>query len=191
MRRERADGGVLILRWRRLRLGAGLLAWGLSILLPGSSGAGEVPAPPLGEIITAAAGWAGVAPELLASIVWVESRGWPWALNIRGQSVYPRNRAEAAWFLRRTGAQGTDIGYAQIHYPIWGPALGLTPEQLLDPWTNLHVGALVLRWAMAQESGWAGVGRYHSATPWRQQQYARAVATTWRALTSRLPPLRQ
>ena len=41
----------------------------------------------LAAVIHAAARWAGVAPELLAAVVWVESRGHPWALNIGGEAA--------------------------------------------------------------------------------------------------------
>ena len=35
-----------------------------------------------------AAAWAGIAPELLAAVVWVESRGQPWALE-SAAALYP------------------------------------------------------------------------------------------------------
>jgi soluble lytic murein transglycosylase-like protein len=132
--------------------------------------------------ITTAAAWAGVVPELLAAITWVESRGNPLALGIGGRALDPRNHAEAVGLLQAAGGRA-DIGLAQIHYPIWGPVFGLRPEDLLDPWTNLHVAAAILKHAMDQEPGsWGGVGRYHSATPWRKWWYARHVAAVVRAL---------
>jgi hypothetical protein len=142
----------------------------------------------LGTVIHTAATWAGVAPELLAAVVWVESRGHPWALDIGGQARYPRTHAEAVALVR--AARGhADIGLAQIHAPIWGPAFGLRPEDLLDPWTNLHVAARILQLAVAHEPGsWGGVGRYHSATPWRKWQYASRVAAVVRALRPAIPP---
>jgi Transglycosylase SLT domain len=99
-------------------------------------------------IITAAASWAGIAPELLAAVTWVESRGHPWALGIVGSARHPRTRGEAVALIRTVGGRA-DIGLAQIHYPIWGPVFGLQPEDLLDPWTNLHVAAVILRYAYA------------------------------------------
>ena len=135
--------------------------------------------------VAAAAAWAGVAPELLGAIAWVESQGRPWALSIRGIAHYPRSYAEARVLLRAVDGQA-DIGLAQIHYPIWGPVFELRPEDLLDPWTNLHVAAAILRHAMDQEPGsWGGVGGYHSATPQRKWWYARRVATVVRALRTR------
>ena len=134
-----------------------------------------------GTVVKAAA-WAGIAPELLGSVVWAESGGRPWALNIQGVALSPRTLAEAAALVRAVGGRA-DIGLAQIHYPIWGRVFGLRPEDLLDPWTNLHVAAAILRHTMDQEPGsWGGVGRYHSATPWRKWWYARHVAAVVRAL---------
>lgn len=135
----------------------------------------------LPELIAAAARHAGVHPDLLASVVWVESRAWPWALNVRGWALYPRTRAEAEWVLARVGDE-VDIGYAQISYRHWGRPLGLRKADLLDPWTNLALGAAILRWSMSQEPGWLGIGRYHSATPWRKAVYAAHVARTYRAI---------
>jgi hypothetical protein len=148
--------------------------------------------PSLAPMIGAAAAWAGVPVELLASVVWLESGGWPLALNVRGMGLYPRSHAEAVTVIRAASGRA-DIGLAQIHYPIWGPVFGLRPEELLDPRVNLHVAARLLRHAMEQEPGsWAGVGRYHSATPWRKWRYARRVAEVVRVLrapaTPALPP---
>ena len=146
------------------------------------AGAAPDRATALAATITAAAGWAGVVPELLTAVTWVESRGNPLALGIGGRALNPRNHTEAVALLQAAGGRA-DIGLAQIHYPIWGPVFGLRPEDLLDPWTNLHVAAVILRHAMAQEPGtWGGVGRYHSATPWRKWWYARNVATVVRTL---------
>lgn len=131
----------------------------------------------LPELIAAAAYHAGVHPDLLSSIVWVESRAWPWALNINGVGHYPRTRAEAEWVLGRVG-DDVDIGYAQVSYRHWGRELGLRKADLLEPWTNLVVGALILRQSMDLEAGWGGVGRYHSATPHRKLSYAYRVAET-------------
>ena len=136
-------------------------------------------------MIAAAAAQAGVAPEVLAAVVWVESRGHPWALSIGGEARYPQTRVEALALLRAVRGHA-DIGVAQIHYPIWGPVLGLQPEDLLDPWINLHAAAAILRLVMAREpDSWGGVGRYHSGTPWRKWAFASRVA----AVVLALPPI--
>jgi hypothetical protein len=146
----------------------------LALLLPTLANAQGATLP---ELIAAAAHHAGVHPSLLSSIVWVESRAWPWALNINGVGLYPRTRAEAERILGSVG-DDVDIGYAQVSYRHWGRALGLRKVDLLEPWTNLVLGALILRQSMDREAGWGGVGRYHSATPQRKLLYAYRVAKT-------------
>jgi hypothetical protein len=94
--------------------------------------------------VSAVAASVGIAPELLTAVVWAESRGHPWALNIDGVGLYPRTQAEAVALLRAVRGRA-DIGLAQIHYPLWGPVFELRPEDLLDPWINLHVAARILR----------------------------------------------
>jgi hypothetical protein len=132
--------------------------------------------------IRGAAAWAGVPPELLTAIVEIESGGRLWALNVAGSAVLPCTYTEAVALVRTLRGRA-DIGLAQIHYPVWGPVLGLRPEDLLDPWTNLHIAARILRYAMDQEPGsWGGVGRYHSATLWRKWQYAGQIAAVARVL---------
>jgi hypothetical protein len=141
----------------------------------------------LAAIIHSAARWGGVTPELLTAVVWVESRGHPWALNIRGEALYPRSRAEALALVRAARGRA-DIGVAQIHYPIWGPVLGLRPEDLLDPWINLHAAAAILRLVMTREpDSWGGVGRYHSGAPLRKWTYARRVSAVIHALRPTSP----
>ncbi len=159
-------------RWPRAGVLVGLALLGL--LRPTLAHA-QVAALP--ELIAAAARHAGVHPDLLTSIVWVESRAWPWALNINGVGLYPRTRAEAELVLGRV-SDDVDIGYAQVSYRHWGRALGLRKADLLEPWTNLVVSALILRHSMDREAGWGGVGRYHSATSHRKLSYAYRVAAT-------------
>jgi hypothetical protein len=158
-------------------LAAGLVLLGGLLATPAHA---DEPAS-LATLIAAAAQRAGVHPDLLSSIVWVESRAWPWALNVNGTGVYPRTRAEAEQVLSQVG-DDVDVGYAQVSYRYWGRALGLAKVDLLDPWMNLVIGALILRHGMDREAGWGGVGRYHSATPYRKLTYAIQVARVYRAI---------
>jgi|GEM_PF-3491533 len=135
-------------------------------------------------LVDGAAAQARVAPDLVSAIVWVESRGWPWALNVRGTAIWPRTLEDARRILSRL-SDDVDIGLMQVNWRTWGPTLvrsGIHRADLLDPWTNLVVGSQILRWATEAEAGWDGVGRYHSATSWRKSRYAREVAQTWQAL---------
>jgi soluble lytic murein transglycosylase-like protein len=155
--------------------GIAVVGLALCTLLPATRASAK--ATTLHELIAAAAHHAGVHPDLLRSIVWVESRAWPWAININGVGLYPRTRAEAERVLGRV-SDDVDIGYAQVSYRHWGRAFGLRKADLLEPWTNLTIGALILRQSMDREAGWGGVGRYHSVTPDRKLFYAYRVAKT-------------
>lgn len=160
-------------------LGLALLAL---IALASRAGAEEQNLRPLLEH---AAARAGVAPGLVSAVIWVESRGWPWALNVAGTPVWPRTRAEAEAVLRRLPHADVDIGLMQVNWRTWGPMLraaGLRPTDLLDAWVNVVVGSQILRWMTEEEPGWGGIGRYHSATPGRKARYASAVARAWQAL---------
>lgn len=161
---------------KRLGISVALTALlGLTLAPPGGAES------TVGELIAAAAAQHGVAADLLSSIVWVESRGWPWALNAQGLALYPRTRAEAERALAQLG-DNVDIGYAQVNYHWWGRPLGLRKADLLDPQLNLQLGAWILRYSMSQETGWWGVGRYHSAT-WRHKvPYAYVVARVYQAI---------
>lgn len=178
---ESARGGSQ----RRRRLRSAILAMLFAAIVCGPSQAAATSAGVdreyLGVLIAAAAQHAGVHPDVLASVVWVESQGWPWALNVGGVGYYPRTRQEAERLLARV-SQDVDIGYGQISYRHWGQVFGLRKADLLDPWTNLVVAALILRYTMELEPGWGGVGRYHSATPHRKLGYAHKVARAYLAL---------
>jgi len=72
-----------------------------------------------------------------------------------------------------------DLGLMQINTS-WLPKLsraGISREQLMDPCTNIIVGAWVLHDAVSRHGlSWKAVGVYHSPTPWRQRAYALKVA---------------
>jgi len=160
------------------------LLWALGLLAAAPGWAAAEP-DTLRGLVDAAAGRAGVAPDLVAAIIWVESRGWPWTLNVRGAPYWTWTRQDAERLLREIREDDVDVGLMQVNWRTWGPALrrvGLRREDLLDPWVSLLVGSQILRRMMEDEPGWGGVGRYHSATPWRKSRYAWAVARTWQAL---------
>jgi len=72
-----------------------------------------------------------------------------------------------------------DLGLMQINTS-WLPKLaraGISRERLMDPCTNIIVGAWVLHDAVSRHGlSWKAVGVYHSPTPWRQRDYALKVA---------------
>ncbi|WP_020563551.1 lytic transglycosylase domain-containing protein [Methylosarcina fibrata] len=91
---------------------------------------------------------------------------WPWAINKSGKPILPDSQQEARVLLNKTLAEGRrniDVGLMQINLYWHGHRVG-KPEQLLNPVTNLQIGALVLAEAIqsAPHDLVLGVGRYHS-----------------------------
>lgn len=80
---------------------------------------------------------------------------------------------------RRANTNGTqDLGLMQINSR-WLPQLqaqGVSRELLMQPCANIYVGAWVLALSLREHGdSWQALGRYHSATPHLNQQYAWAV----------------
>lgn len=88
-----------------------------------------------------------VAPTTMKALVLEESRGNPYAIH-DGQShraLFPATKDEAIATARRLLDAGAriDAGLAQINSTNWS-ALGLTPETVFDPCTNLRAGERVI-----------------------------------------------
>jgi soluble lytic murein transglycosylase-like protein len=132
----------------------------------------------------------GVPGSLAVAVILTESGGQPYALRVnqgRGVAVFPPTYAAGVRALQVALRVTTrlDLGLFQVHYPTWGPRLGLTAAQLLHPPVNLWAGCTILREALAAGGApWQQIGRYHSPTPARQRAYARKVAV-W---LTKLPP---
>ena len=102
-----------------------------------------------------------VAPATMVAIIRVESEGDPHRIGVNfGASLraQPTNRADAvatARSLLRRGAS-FDAGLMQINSANFA-RLGLTPENVFDPCTNLRAGAAVLtdNFARARDAGHA------------------------------------
>lgn len=109
----------------------------------------------------------GVDETLLRAIARVESGFNEQALNINTNHSY-------------------DIGMMQINsiHRATLEKAGLAMTDLLDPCTNVIVGAWLLESAIRRSDGdvWKGVGRYHSATPSRALTYIRRVRKAHAAL---------
>jgi type IV secretion system protein VirB1 len=86
-----------------------------------------------------------VHPETIAAVVAVESGGHPWAIGTPHGAYFLRTRAEAARVLARSlrSESSVDIGLMQINSQ-WLPKLHVAPEALLEPCTNVRVGAAIL-----------------------------------------------
>ena len=89
-----------------------------------------------------------VAPSTIQSIIDVESRGRVYAIGVNRAAQLrrqPTTRAQAVDSARRLLASGAnfDAGLMQINSVNW-PRLGLTPETVFDPCTNIRAGAQIL-----------------------------------------------
>ncbi len=134
----------------------------------------------------------GVDPLMLYAVALTESgrpaaRGqiepWPWALNVDGNPIFAASRKEAARLLAIHRDKSVDVGLLQVNTRWHGHRVDKL-EALLDPGTNLTVGAAILKEALASTPGdlTAGIGRYHSARPERAEAYARTVLALYRHL---------
>lgn len=116
-----------------------------------------------------------VHPYLIQSIAWVESRGHPWALNIKSlkrislkkirarvvrrgnyfyYSVFPSSKKEALKVLSSMkGIVSVDYGLMQIN-SYWLRKLGLTSGEILDPCLNLYVGAYIIAYCRSKKREW-------------------------------------
>lgn len=90
---------------------------------------------------------------------------WPWTLNIAGTPVRLPTRHAAEHRLRaalQAGIDSVDIGPMGINWHYHQHRL-LSVERSLDPYWNLHVGAVLLAGHFADCADWSeAVGRYHS-----------------------------
>lgn len=123
-----------------------------------------------------------IDPYLLYAVALVESAKnrdlnkispWPWALNKAGQSIIPGSKQEAAMILKQVifdGNKHVDIGLMQINLHWHGNRVE-KPEHLLNPVTNLNIGAALLAEAIhsSPDNLALGVGHYHS---WQNHQAA-------------------
>ncbi|WP_082769335.1 MULTISPECIES: transglycosylase SLT domain-containing protein [Methylomonas] len=121
-------------------------------------------------------------PYILYAVALVESANsddyatitpWPWALNKSGKSIISTTKQEAQHVLLKTLTEGNrhiDIGLMQINLYWHGHKVD-KPEQLLNPVTNLEIGANILAEAIQSSPTnlELGIGRYHS---WQSAQSA-------------------
>jgi hypothetical protein len=131
----------------------------------------------------------GLDPYILYAVALVESSQinehlaapWPWALNRQGRPIIPSSRLEARGILNEAlnkGIRSIDVGLMQVNVR-WNGHRVHRPDDLLDPETNIRIGADVLTEAIDSAPGdlALGIGRYH--TGWRNDadayRYGRRV----------------
>ena len=100
-----------------------------------------------------------VAPATMVAIIQVESQGDPYRIGINSGATLrrqPKSAADAIATVRSLLRRGAnfDAGLMQINSANFS-RLGLTPETLFDPCTNLNAGARVLgdNYGRAREAG--------------------------------------
>lgn len=116
-----------------------------------------------------------IDPYVLYAVALVESRKhgeqnhvtpWPWAINNAGKSFIPQSQQEAEVLLNKMldeGRRNVDVGIMQVNLRWHGHRVA-KPEHLLNPNTNLEIGARLLAEAIqsAPNNLALGVGRYYS-----------------------------
>ena len=130
-----------------------------------------------------------IDPYILYAVALTESRKndgknqvtpSPWAINNAGNTFIPSNKQDAEALLNQLMAQGQrniDIGIMQVNLR-WNGHRVDKPEQLLNPGTNLEIGARVLSEAIqsAPNNLALGIGRYYN---WKNElaalQYGQKV----------------
>ncbi len=145
------------------------------------------------EIWQRAAKSHGLDPLLLFAISVHESgRGdpderrepWPYAINTPKGPVYGADRAEAEQILDDwENDDRLGVGLMQIHLGSHRSRVS-APQDLIDPATNVRIGAAILAEAIEVEKGdvWAGVARYHSADPKLGQRYKTEISDVFHRL---------
>jgi len=165
------------------------IGWVLAVLFGAGmacSNAGQ--ALELRETTWEAAGDAfGLDAYLVYAVALMESRRfagrdavapWPWALRTDAGAVFAKSRLEAVGLLRLASLESSnvDVGIMQIS-TFWHGHRVRGLADLLEPRTNVHLGARILREAIDSAPGdiELGVGRYHSWNEAKARKYGRAV----------------
>ena len=128
----------------------------------------------------------GLAEELILSVIWKESKGNPNAVNVNGVGgFFPKSPRQALRIIYKYNRANTDIGLMQVNWKTWGPYYGLRAVDLLDPATNVCVGARILRDYVDEHKGsWRGVGRYNAVSCDKQRIYAYDVSRIYKKIRS-------
>lgn len=93
-------------------------------------------------------------------------------------------RREMRAKLRRVDPENVDLGIMQINWREHGKKLRIGYETLVEPSVNTDYAARHLADLIRQYGVWGGVGRYHSPTSWRQQNYVGKVYRAYREIYS-------
>ncbi len=120
----------------------------------------------------------GINYKILVSVAYVESGLNPYAVDVDGRAYFYKNKRMAVRAVKRYIREysSVDIGLMQVNYELWGQYLNLSIRQLLNPKTNILVGAFILSHYIRKYGySWKTIGRYHSAEKWSNYNYRRKV----------------
>jgi len=78
-------------------------------------------------------------------------------------------------------------GLMQVSLKTWGPVLGVTREDLLDPWTNLWAGTTILRHYLDKSKGdiWRALWLYNNGYKGKNNKYVPQVRKAYKLLYGR------
>lgn len=132
-------------------------------------------------------------PVLLYAVSLIESSSaggkgvgpHPYAIRSPSTAYYPESFTEASTLLPTLIEEhpSVDIGIMQINWR-WHYDKVSHPNELLDPTTNIFVGARILRDSINSKPGnlVMGIGTYHSPTPIRAENYGQRVLAVYNNL---------
>lgn len=152
----------------------------------------------------------GLPPGLLLAVGRVESGRrdatgallpWPWTVNDEGADHSFNSAFDAIAYVvaaRARGSRSLDVGCFQVNLQ-YHPDAFATVAEAFDPAANARYAGRLLADLHAHSSSWeTAVQLYHSATPWRGEQYRDLVLSRWAetslaatpevALPLRVPP---
>ena len=103
---------------------------------------------------------------------------WPWTLNCKGQGYFFPSRNAAFITARQFIDSGLscDIGLMQVSW-VWHKQRFISLDEALDPYTNIRIGAVILKEQYAKSRSWEhAVGAYHNPSdPIKAGQYRERV----------------
>lgn len=100
----------------------------------------------------------GISPELVVALIEIESGGDP-------RAVSPKEA----------------VGLMQVHYPVWGKALGVSYDELFEVDTNIRAGVQILNHYLERYDDLTVALAAYNGNP-RSRRYARKVLRAYSRL---------
>ena len=121
-------------------------------------------------------------PTYMSAIALQESRKgdhfWPWTINHGGKGFFFDTKEQAinaAWRLLSKGIAHFDVGLMQINWHFHGHQFN-SIDEAFDPEKNIWVADALIQKHLSQTGSiHEALGRYHSKTPSKKENYLRGV----------------